>query len=284
MTARTSTISSQRPQFAACDGAKGSYDLWTCRETRLGPSLPRQDVDGRFPNDRFSAVFFQPFYAGQTFGIGQLNPLTALEMSDIVHRVSGLPRLDAGDPRGVYKTIMDPDLTLPYVAATLKKSIDAYKIDRRLRHLAESRAHRDALQSRQSRRARPRSCKAENNGRRQQGLEPRLPRGKLLRLAGQREAAGAAGAVLTTAAKVASGLSSAQNIYDGRSGDFVSASASCWRSRSRSSLPRRAMLWARRLASSVAAGDKPGRVDDDARVRHQASRSSSSASSQMTLK
>ena len=27
----------------------------------------------------------------------------------------------------VYKTIMDPDLTLPYVAATIKKSIDAYK-------------------------------------------------------------------------------------------------------------------------------------------------------------
>ena len=48
-----------------------------------------------FPDDRFSATFFQPFYAGQTFGIGQLNPLTALQMSDMVARVSGLPQLDA---------------------------------------------------------------------------------------------------------------------------------------------------------------------------------------------
>jgi hypothetical protein len=31
------------------------------------------------------------------------------------------------DPNQVYKTIMDPDLTLAYVAATLKKSIDAYR-------------------------------------------------------------------------------------------------------------------------------------------------------------
>ncbi|ESY35930.1 hypothetical protein X747_27845 [Mesorhizobium sp. LNJC384A00] len=44
-----------------------------------------------------------------------------------VHKVSGLPELDVGDPNGVYKTIMDPDLTLPYVAATIRKSIDAYK-------------------------------------------------------------------------------------------------------------------------------------------------------------
>ncbi|TKB05897.1 MAG: DUF1402 family protein, partial [Mesorhizobium sp.] len=70
---------------------------------------------------------FQPYYAGQTFGLGQLNPLTALQMSDLVHKVSGLPELDVGDPNAVYKTIMDPDLTLPYVAATIRKSIDAYK-------------------------------------------------------------------------------------------------------------------------------------------------------------
>ena len=85
-------------------------------------------MDGKsFPDDRFSATFFQPFYAGQTFGIGQLNPLTALQMTDTVHRVSGLPKLDADDPNEVYRTIMDPDMTLAYVAATIKKSIEAYR-------------------------------------------------------------------------------------------------------------------------------------------------------------
>lgn len=118
----------KRPEFADCSDISDSYDLWSCRETVWNQSFRGRTVGGKsFPNDRFSATFFQPFYAGQTFGIGQLNPLTALQMSDEVHRVSGLPKLDAGDPNGVYKTIMDPDLTLPYVAATLKTSIDAYR-------------------------------------------------------------------------------------------------------------------------------------------------------------
>ncbi|PDQ20868.1 hypothetical protein CN311_11910 [Mesorhizobium sanjuanii] len=117
----------QRPQFQKCAGKSDSYDLWECREQVWNRSFRGKSVGGTsFPNDRFGATFFQPYYAGQTFGLGQLNPLTALQMSDLVHQVSGLPRLDVGDPNAVYKTIMDPDLTLPYVAATIRKSIDAY--------------------------------------------------------------------------------------------------------------------------------------------------------------
>jgi hypothetical protein len=118
----------QRPQFSACAGKSGSYDLWVCRENVWNHAFRGRTVGGEsFPDNRFGAVFFQPYYAGQTFGLGQLNPLTALEMSDLVHRVSGLPKLDVDDPNQVYKTIMDPDLTLNYVAATLRKSIDAYR-------------------------------------------------------------------------------------------------------------------------------------------------------------
>jgi hypothetical protein len=118
----------QRPQFAQCAGKSDSYDLWECREQVWNRSFRGRSVGGEsFPNDRFGATFFQPYYAGQTFGLGQLNPLTALQMSDLVHKVSGLPELDVSDPNAVYKTIMDPDLTLPYVAATIRKSIDAYR-------------------------------------------------------------------------------------------------------------------------------------------------------------
>jgi hypothetical protein len=117
----------RRPQFSECTGSD-SYRLWTCRERVWNRSFRGRTVGGTaFPDNRFSAVFFQPYYAGQTFGLGQLNPLTALQMSDLVHEVSGLPRLDAGKPNQVYETIMDPDLTLDYVAAALKKSIDAYR-------------------------------------------------------------------------------------------------------------------------------------------------------------
>ena len=118
----------RRPQFQACAGEKGSYDIWVCREDVWNREFRGKSVDGRsYPKNRFSAVFFQPLYAGQTFGLGQLNPLTALQMSDLVTQVSGMPHLDVSDPNAVYETIMDPDKTLPYVAATLKKSIDSYR-------------------------------------------------------------------------------------------------------------------------------------------------------------
>ncbi len=117
-----------RPQFDGCKEMTGSEALWTCRERVWNAQFRGKTVDGTdFTNTRFSAAFFQPFYSGQTFGIGQMSPLTALQMSDRVNKVSGLPKLDVKDAKEVYRTIMDPDLTLPYMAATIADSIDAYK-------------------------------------------------------------------------------------------------------------------------------------------------------------
>lgn len=117
-----------RPEFEKCSGLSDSYALWTCRENIWNAKFRGKKIDGRsYPNNRFAAVFFQPFYAGQTFGLGQISPLTALQMSDMVNRVSGLPKLDADNGARVYKTIMDPDLSLHYMAATIKHSINSYK-------------------------------------------------------------------------------------------------------------------------------------------------------------
>lgn len=118
----------ERPEFAPCADEANSYALWTCRERIWNETFRGKTVGGTaWPDNRFSAVFFQPFYAGQTFGLGQLNPLTALETSDLVHRISGFPKLSADRPKQVYATIMDPDRTLPYVAAAIRMSIDAYR-------------------------------------------------------------------------------------------------------------------------------------------------------------
>jgi Protein of unknown function (DUF1402) len=117
-----------RPQFDACKDKSGSYATWICRERIWDTVFRGNSVEGTaYPKKRFGAVFFQPYYAGQTFGIGQLNPLTALQMSDAVKRVSGFKPLDAKDARTVYETIMDPDKTLPYIAAVIKTSIEAYR-------------------------------------------------------------------------------------------------------------------------------------------------------------
>ena len=118
----------KRPQFSSCNGLSDSYRLWTCRENIWNKDFRGKTVDGKkYPDNRFSAVFFQPFFAGQTFGLGQVNPLTALMMSDRVNRISGLPKLSAENGGQVYKTIMDPDQTIPYIAATIRQSIDAYR-------------------------------------------------------------------------------------------------------------------------------------------------------------
>jgi hypothetical protein len=117
-----------RPQFAACDGIAVNYDLWTCREAVWNKSFRGKTVDGvAYPRDRFSKVFFQPLFAGQTFGLGQINPLTALMVTDIVHRKSGLPQLSADQAPQLYQAIMDPDSSLDYMAAIIRLSIDVYR-------------------------------------------------------------------------------------------------------------------------------------------------------------
>lgn len=117
-----------RPEFAKCAGKSGSYGVWTCRDTVWNKTFKGRTVGGTsFPNNRLSAVFFQPFYAGQTFGLGQINPLTALTLTDDVARISGYDRLDETDAAGVYQAIMDPDISLAYMAAAIRRSIDAYR-------------------------------------------------------------------------------------------------------------------------------------------------------------
>lgn len=165
----------QRSQFSRCDDIKDSYKLWSCRETVWERDFRGKTVDEkRFPNDRFSAVFFQPFYAGQTFGIGQLNPLTALQMSDLVARTSGLPKLDHNNAQQVYRTIMDPDLTLAYVAATLKKSIDAYR-DIAGFDISKNPGITATLYNVGNPEQRAQALRTENRKRRSAGQSPRLP-------------------------------------------------------------------------------------------------------------
>ncbi|MEP9397652.1 DUF1402 family protein [Mesorhizobium sp. KR2-14] len=165
----------QRPEFSTCADKSDSNDLWTCRETVWDRQFRGKTVGGTsFPDNRFSATFFQPLYAGQTFGIGQLNPLTALKASDLVHRVSGLPKLDASRPNQVYETIMDPDLTVPYVAATIRMSIDAYR-DIAGFDISKNPGLTATLYNVGNPEARAHALKAENQQRQSEGLEEKLP-------------------------------------------------------------------------------------------------------------
>ncbi|MEO0495835.1 MAG: DUF1402 family protein [Pseudomonadota bacterium] len=118
----------KREQFAKCEDMEGSVSVWTCRETAYNEHFRGKTVDGNsYPEDRFSRVFFQPFLAGQTFGLGQVNPLTALKVSDRVRKVSGGRRLDENRAADLYRAIMRPDDSLNFVAAIIAQAIDDYK-------------------------------------------------------------------------------------------------------------------------------------------------------------
>ena len=119
----------KQPDFRPCDGIASAYDKWTCREQVWDRKYRGKNYAGqKWPNNRFGAVFFQPLYAGQTFGLGQLNPLTALKVNDMVRaRSPREPKLSVRKAPLIYNTIMEPDSSLLYMAAVIRHAIDAYK-------------------------------------------------------------------------------------------------------------------------------------------------------------
>jgi hypothetical protein len=95
-------------------------------------------------------------------------------MSDVVSRTTGAPPLDVSDPNEVYETIMDPDKTLPYVAATLRKSIDAY-VTIAGYDISQNPGITATLYNTGNPDGRAAALKRENEARKASGEEPKLP-------------------------------------------------------------------------------------------------------------
>lgn len=117
-----------RPQFARCNQFNTNYEVWDCRQTVWESTFMGKFVDGRrYTRDRLHRVYFGPAFAGQTFGFGQLSPVAALAVTDIVNAKAGLPLLTIDDAPEVYQNIMNPETSLHYVAANIRVSIDLYR-------------------------------------------------------------------------------------------------------------------------------------------------------------
>ena len=92
---------------------KSNYDKWDCRETVWNRVFMARAVGGKgWPIDRLNRVFFAPAHVGQTFGVGQIGPVVALSVTDLVHRKSGLPLLSIDDAPQVFAQIMNPDTSM----------------------------------------------------------------------------------------------------------------------------------------------------------------------------
>ena len=232
--------------------------------SRVGHELPRQE-DG-FPNDRFSADVLPALLcrpdirhrpAQSADGAGDERP--------------GPPRLRPADARQQRsaRRLQDhhgsgPDAALCRGDA---EEVDRrLQVDRRLRHLAESRPDRDALQSRQPGSARPRAEGRERQAARSRGSSP-----------GCRKKTTMAG-WSTRSCRSCRRCSSRPHAsaLDRASSIAVKAAIS-----SSSSMAMRA---ASRLASAVALADSPAVSITTRGSDVSASRCNSSASSQITLK
>jgi len=121
----------ERPQFNRCHKEhiqNNSDRRWSCYEGVWNSKFRGRSVDGvRYPKKNFNEAFFQPLFAGQSFGLGQLSPLTVLKMTDLVARQSNFRKLDAANAESVYKATMDPNVSLHYMAAIIQDAIAAYK-------------------------------------------------------------------------------------------------------------------------------------------------------------
>ena len=165
------------PAFAKCRSLRRDYDRWSCIENVWNTRYRGRSTDGRrWPDDRFGAVFFQPLYAGQTFGLGQLNPLTALKVNDMVRRVDrSAAKLSVRDAPRIYATIMEPDSTLLYMAAVLRHAIDAYRSIAGM-DISANPGLTATLYNLGNVTARARALAAKNRERAAEGQKPRLPR------------------------------------------------------------------------------------------------------------
>lgn len=115
------------PRFSTCkaDGPQSEY--WDCIGHIWERDFRGKTVDGRtFPSDSLRTTFFNPVAAGLTYGLGQLDPLRALMVTDRVNELSGLRRLNVSRPVEIYEDIIEPRTTVHYIAANLKLAIDTY--------------------------------------------------------------------------------------------------------------------------------------------------------------
>jgi hypothetical protein len=111
-----------------CNNLERSYNFWYCViRTRYALSfiIPTNENYKRFTNE-----YFNPNNIGSTFGLGQLSPLRAMMVSDLVASRTNIPEIDFTDDNSryqLYNDLMNPSRVVYYVAATIAQAIAIYR-------------------------------------------------------------------------------------------------------------------------------------------------------------
>lgn len=125
----------QRPEFEECAApvrAGGSqYDFWLCADRVWMKSFRGKFTDAtktaRFPYESFKYAFFNPLSSGYTYGLGQLDPIRALMVTDLVHAKSGLRFLSVERPYEIYEDIINEMTSMHYLTANVALILKVYR-------------------------------------------------------------------------------------------------------------------------------------------------------------
>ncbi|CAN5682574.1 hypothetical protein BH10BDE1_BH10BDE1_00250 [soil metagenome] len=117
--------------FDQCTNPKdagGSHaEYWDCVGAVWSKSFMGKSVDGvKYPMQGFKWLFFNPLGTGYSYGLGQLDPIRALMVTDMVHKKSGLRLVTVDRPEEIYEDIIDPKTTVHYVMANVRLMLDRY--------------------------------------------------------------------------------------------------------------------------------------------------------------
>lgn len=80
-----------------------------------------------YPGGSFLMAFFDPLGSGKSYGLGQLSPLRVLMANDIAHKYGKVPYIQYDDTERLYNAVLDRDLSIHYVCATIWLEIKYYK-------------------------------------------------------------------------------------------------------------------------------------------------------------
>lgn len=80
-----------------------------------------------YPATTFLMAFFDPLGSGKSYGLGQLSPYRVLIANDVAHRFGGIPYVDVFDTEELYRGVLDKELSIHYICATIWVELDYYK-------------------------------------------------------------------------------------------------------------------------------------------------------------
>ena len=115
-----------------CTGEARAYNYWYCvikQRYNISRSVPSTRQYKKFTNEYFNPNVAVGQKLGTTFGLGQLSPLRAMMVSDLVASRTSIPEIDFTDEQSrsqLYSDLLNPKRVVYYIAATMYQAIEIY--------------------------------------------------------------------------------------------------------------------------------------------------------------